>query len=160
MSWGSCASGSNNIHFGFPPIMTDGRNYANWQPGGSLNADIRKRENITTNWQYRKYLTENADDIIAINQLEACDQCCSCPARYTSAPSHSNTAAIHTTTSNTTPNTTPFLYKSCTDTTEPYGYETSDLKNLYLSESQLQTRMVTPVFTQDQLLKKGYANYN
>ena len=28
MSWGTCYSGSNNIHFGFPPIMTDGRNYA------------------------------------------------------------------------------------------------------------------------------------
>ena len=140
--------------------MADGRNYANWQPGGSLNADIRKRENITTNWQYGKYLTENADEISAFNQLEACDQCCSCPARYTSAPSNSTTASTETTTKNTTPKTKPYLYKSCTESTEPYGYETSNLKNLYLAENQLQQRMVTPVLTQEQLLKKGYANYN
>ena len=37
MSWGTCYSGSNNIYRDFPPIMNDGRNYTNWQPGGSLN---------------------------------------------------------------------------------------------------------------------------
>lgn len=160
MSWGSCASGSNNIHFGFPPIMMDGRNYASWQPGGALNADIRKKEQITTNWQYRKYLTENADQIISYNQLEACGQCCGCPARYNTAPSDSPNAAVNTTTTNTTSKTTPYLYKSCDDGTVPYGYETSDLKNIYLSENMLQSRMVTPVLTQDQLLQKGYANHN
>jgi len=160
MSWGSCASGSNNIHFGFPPIMTDGRNYSSWQPGGALNANIRKKENITTNWQYRKFLTENADSIIATNQLEACNQCCSCPARYDTGQSHSPTAPRNTPINNTTSNTNPFLYKSCTESTEPYGYETSDLKDVYLSEYKLQSRLVTPVLTQEQLLKKGYVNYN
>ena len=33
MSWGTCFSGSNNIHFDFPPIMSDGRNFSSWQPG-------------------------------------------------------------------------------------------------------------------------------
>jgi hypothetical protein len=160
MSWGSCASGSNNIHFGFPPIMTDGRNYSSWQPGGALNANIRKKENITTNWQYRKFLTENADSIIATNQLEACNQCCSCPARYDTGQSHSPTAPRNTPINNTTSNTSPFLYKSCTESTEPYGYESSDLKDVYLSEYKLQSRLVTPVLTQEQLLKKGYVNYN
>ena len=145
MSWGTCYAGSNNIHFDFPPIMADGRNYATWQPGAVINENIRRKENIKSNWQYRKYLTENADNIIKYNQLEACDQCCSCPARYGAEQQMSNT---------------PYLYKSCADSTQPFGYENSDLKNLYLSEYQLQCRMVTPVLTQDQLLKRGYPNAN
>ena len=100
MSWGTCYAGSNNIHFDFPPIMTDGRNYATWQPGAVINENIRKKENIKTNWQYRKYLTQNADSIIKYNQLEACDQCCSCPAKYGKEQQMSNT---------------PYLYKSCSD---------------------------------------------
>ena len=45
MSWGTCNAGSNNIHFDFPPIMTDGRNYAKWQPGAVINQEIRKDNN-------------------------------------------------------------------------------------------------------------------
>ena len=28
MSWATCYNSSNNIHFNFPPIMADGRNFA------------------------------------------------------------------------------------------------------------------------------------
>lgn len=145
MSWGTCYSGSNNIHFDFPPIMADGRNYATWQPGAAVSERIRQQAGIKTNWEYRKYMTQNADAIIRANQLEACDQCCACPARYGSGENVPST---------------PFLYRGCTDRSQPYGYETSDLKNLYLSEQQLQCRLVTPVITQDQLLAKGYPNFN
>ena len=79
MSWGTCYSGSNNIHFGFPPIMSDGRNYSQWQPGAVINNEIKKQSNITSNWEYRKYLTENANSIIEHNQLSACDECGGCP---------------------------------------------------------------------------------
>jgi hypothetical protein len=148
MSWGTCYSGSNNIHFDFPPIMKDGRNYANWQPGGALNEEIRKNNKIHSNWAYRKFLTENADTIIRTNQAFACDDCCSCPARYPSV------------TQPKTNNNTPFLYKSCLDNSQPFGYENSDLKNLYLSDVQLESRMVTPVITQEQILRQGYARAN
>ena len=148
MSWGTCYSGSNNIHFDFPPIMKDGRNYANWQPGGALNEEIRKDNKIHSNWAYRKFLTQNADTIIRTNQAFACDDCCSCPARYPSV------------TQPATNNNTPFLYKSCLDNSQPFGYENSDLKNLYLSDVQLESRMVTPVITQEQILRQGYARAN
>ena len=69
MSWGTCTNGSNNIHFDFPPIMNDGRNFATWQPGAVINKQIRKENNINTNSQYRQFLTENADSIIKANQL-------------------------------------------------------------------------------------------
>ena len=42
MSWGTCYSGSNNIHFGFPPLMTDGRNYASWQPEAVINKTLQE----------------------------------------------------------------------------------------------------------------------
>jgi hypothetical protein len=118
--------------------MTDGRNYAKWQPGAVINEQIRQENNIKTNWQYRQYLTTNADAIIKSNQLDACDECCYCPA---------------------VPNT-PFLYKSCMEKSQPYGYENSDLKNVYLTSYQLQARMVAPAITQEQLLQQQYPNPN
>jgi hypothetical protein len=144
MSWGTCYAGSNNIHFDFPPIMSDGRNYAKWQPGAAINQQIREDNNIKTNWQYRQYLTTHADAIIKSNQLDACDECCYCPALRTGE---------------SVPNT-PFLYKSCMEKSQPYGYENSDLKNVYLSSYQLQARMVAPAITQEQLLQQQYPNPN
>lgn len=146
MNWGTCKSGSNNIHFDSPPIMADGRNFASWQPGAQISDNIRKEANIDTNWKYRQFMTNNADKIILQNQLEACDQCCACPARF----SNNNSS---------TPNT-PYLYKSCIDSNEPYGYESSDLKNIYLSSYQLQCRLHTPALTQEQLLAAKYPNWN
>ena len=143
MSWGQCLNGSNNIHFDFPPIMADGRNYATWQPGAKINDKIREDNNIKTNNEYRKFLINNADNVIKANQLEACNECCYCPVENSNVISNS-----------------PFLYKSCLERSQPYGYETSDLKNLYLSRQQLQCRMVAPSLTQDQYLQQKYPNPN
>jgi hypothetical protein len=140
MSWGTCYSGSNNIHFDFPPIMADGRNFANWQPGAVINEKIRENAGITSNWQYRKFLVENAETIIKNNQVAACDECCSIPAMNQVSGNKNNS---------------PYLYQSCSDNSQPFGYEHSDLKNLYVSNYQLQSRMVTPVITQEQLLQYG-----
>jgi hypothetical protein len=142
MSWGTCYSGSNNIHFDFPPIMKDGRNFANWQPGAVINENIRKNAGINSNWEYRKFLVENTDMIIKNNQVSACDECCSIPVMNQIGQNQQNT---------------PYLYQSCSDNSQPFGYENSDLKNLYISSYQLQSRMVTPVITQEQLLRNKFA---
>ena len=145
MSWGTCNSGSNNIHFGFPPLMTDGRNYTSWQPNAVLNNKIRKQENITTNGQYRKYLTDNASAIMQFNAMESCDQCCACPPRY----------------GDNQPQTgTPYLYKSCGDSTAAFGYENSDLKTQYLTSQQLQSRMTAPKLSQYQYIQQQIHNPN
>jgi hypothetical protein len=146
MSWGTCYSGSNNIHFNFPPIMSDGRNFANWQPGGTLSEKIRKNAGITTNWQYRKYLTENADSIIKYNQLASSEDCSGSNSIYSNGEEKLSNS--------------PFVYKSALDNSRPYGYENSDLKNNYLTKFQLDARMVTPVFTQAQLLQQGFPKSN
>lgn len=139
MSWGTCYSASNNIHFDFPPLMSDGRNFATWQPGDVVNKQIREKEGIISNAQYRQYLVANADTIIKGNQLEACNQCGASIAQY----NNTNKKASG-----------PFLYKSNLQSSKPIGYETSDLKNVYLSRHDLQSRQITPVITQEQLLKQ------
>jgi hypothetical protein len=48
---------------------------------------------------------------------------------------------------------TPFMYSSVMDQREPFGYTTSDMKELYLSRSDLQARMVAPEITQEEILK-------
>ena len=71
----------NNIHSDFPANMEDGRVYSNWQPTAVINEQIRKRENIQTNWNYRAYLQKNAMSIMDYNKTEACLQS-GCPSTY------------------------------------------------------------------------------
>ena len=130
MSWATCYSGSNNIHFNFPPIMADGRNFASWQPDAVINQRIQKQEHIKSNWQYRQYLQNNGAQIMAYNNLEACYDLGLDP---------------HVQTGKTPSNNVPYAFKSAFDTTTPgFGYCNSDLKNPYLSREQLNSRMVSP----------------
>ena len=41
------------------------------QPENANNADLVAKTGITTNWQYRKYLTDNAKDIMEYNYRES-----------------------------------------------------------------------------------------
>jgi len=130
MSWGTCYSGSNNIHFNFPPIMNDGRNYSSWQPDALVNERIQNQEGIKTNWNYRQYLQQNALKIMQYNNSEACydlglDQ--------------------HVRTGNTPSSNVPHIFKSTFDTSMPgFGYCNSDLKNPYISREQLNSRLIAP----------------
>ena len=130
MSWGTCYSGSNNIHFNFPPIMTDGRNFSSWQPESIINDRIQQKENINTNWDYRKFMTKNGIEIMKINNQESCI--------YLGLNTHYN--------SNQTPSDkVPFMYSSSMDTRNPgYGYPTSNLKNVYLTREELQAKQFSP----------------
>jgi hypothetical protein len=56
--------------------------------------------------------------------------------------------------------TTPFLFSSPWDQSQPFGYESSDLKNLYLSRYELQSRMMAPSLSQEQYLFGGFPNPN
>ena len=138
MSWGTCYYGSSNIHFDFPPIMSDGRNFSNWIPSAEVSELIRKDAGIKHNHEYRTYLVNNADYIIKNNQITACDECCQCPPKYGTGKCVTNGK---------------YLYKSCNDDKMPFGYESSDLKNSYLSRQQLQSRMVAPIVSQEELLR-------
>lgn len=130
MSWATCYSGSNNIDFNFPPIMSDGRNYATWQPDAVVNERIQRQEGIQSNWGYRQFLQKNGLQIMNYNTQEAC---------YTlGMDPHYNT--------NSTPSSNvPYTFKGTFDTSRPgFGYSDSDLKNPYLTSQQLNARLVAP----------------
>ena len=140
MSWATCYSGSNNIHFNFPPIMMDGRNYATWQPGAAVNEKIRENNNITSNWDYRTYLQKNAVKIMEANSISSCNNCGASPTMYTGPQNP------------VVQSNAPYVFSSALDSSQPFGYETSDLKNVYLSRYELQSRMMAPALTQYQYL--------
>ena len=130
MSWGTCYSGSNNIHDDMPPLMNDGRNYASWQPEAVINDNIKKEANIKTNWEYRQYLQNNANYIMKYNTMEAIYTTGVNPVIAQTEPSNKNS---------------PYVFKSTHDTNKPtYGYNNTDLKNFYLSREQLQSRLISP----------------
>ena len=130
MSWGTCYSGSNNIHFNFPPIMADGRNFAQWQPDAVVNNRIQQTEGITNNWNYRQYLQHNGLQIMNYNTAESCYELGLDP---------------HVQTGKTPSDNVPYTFRSTFDTSRPgFGYCNSDLKNPYLSREQLNSRLVAP----------------
>ena len=51
-----------------------------------------------------------------------------------------------------------YIFQSCTDKTQPFGYQNSDLKNLYISKKALESRLVAPIMTQSQML--SLPNFN
>ena len=129
--WAQAYSASNNIHHNFPPIMSDGRIYSSYQPQAQVNDNLRERENIQSNWEYRRYLTDNADSVAKFNSLEA-----------------ANSLGLPTTPLNSSggTNNTPFLFQSTNDLNRPvFGYNNSNLKSPYLSREQLQSKLISPV---------------
>jgi len=143
MSWGTCYKGSNNIHAGFPALMSDGKWATNYEPACAINNEIQRESGITNNYNYRQYLIKNADSIITKNQIGACNNCCACWENFEERNIVKNPK---------------YIFKSCTDKTQPYGYENSDLKNMYISKKALQARLVAPIMTQAQML--NLPNFN
>jgi hypothetical protein len=110
--------------------MSDGRIYSSWKPDTEVNDAIKKQEGITSNWKYRQYLTNNATEIMKINNQEAC--------HIQGLPKHLEVG--------TTPSSNvPYMFKSVYDTSRPgYGYNNSDLKNPYMSREKLQSQIISP----------------
>ena len=123
MSWGTCYSGSNNIHFKFPPLMDDSRLFSNYYSSALNDSVFQNNKNIKNNSDYRKYLQVNADTIIKHNQYVSCNEC-------GTNPYYNNSEPLVT-------NQSPYIFNSILSRDQPYGYETSDLKNVYLSRQQL-----------------------
>lgn len=137
-SWGTCygsacAGASNPIHPDFPPLMSDSRNFTNWNPACAINENLRRQYGISSNHEYRQFLMANADKLIEQNQREACNQCGACERQFSQPPIDEKQT---------------YLYQTCHDSQMPYGYESSDLKSVYLSRQQLQAQMHAPIMTQ------------
>ena len=105
--------------------MADGRTFSNYTPDSVVDEQLRHRENIQTNWDYRIYLQENASSIMKLNQAQSFEH--KMPI-YVQGPN------------------TPYTFKG----DEQGNY--SDLKQSYLSREELQKRMKHTVITQEELL--------
>jgi hypothetical protein len=121
-SWSKQFSGSNNTYYTMPPIMSDGRNYSSWQPESVLNDKIKQDAGINSNWKYRQYLQQNANNIMKFNMME------------TISNSGNNPYAVD----NKTPSSNvPHLFTSTHDTSSPaYGFNNSDLKQDFMTKQQ------------------------
>jgi hypothetical protein len=122
---------TNNKYHDFPPIMSDGRSIiSSWQNETQINHKLIKENNIKSNWEYRKYLTNNAKTIMQYNFVEVCnDTGFSFPLNQVNKKEKL---------------ITPYTFDSLNDRKPPF--ENSDLKELYLTKEQLNSRKMNPTF--------------
>lgn len=119
--------GQNNYHTSMPALMSDDREQRSWYPEAVVDDNIKKTAKITSNWEYRKYLTSNAAQLMNINTRNAVMQN---PVGTASQEALSGT---------------PYVYKSTADMTEVRpGVFGSDLKSTYLSRVQLEAKATSP----------------
>lgn len=134
---------TNNVYPGFPPLMADGRSViASYQPEAVLNENLIKQAGIQTNWEYRKFLTHNSQQIQRDNFKEACNDMGYfqrfAPAERGDTQSFSQE---------------PKRYASYQESAQPIHGSVSNLKELYLSREELAARKVSAPITQEELYK-------
>ena len=85
---------------------------------------------IHSNWQYRQYMQKNAKELMKYNTMEYINNSGNNP---------------YTLLNNTPVDKVPHLYNSIHDTNNPtIGFRNSDLKQSYLTNVQMKSRMIAP----------------
>ena len=100
---------------------------SSWQPEAQTNNKIQTESNLTSNWKYRQYMQQNANQIMKYNTMQ------------TFYESGNNPYSVLNTGQT---NKTPILFKSTYDTNN-LG-QISDLKRDYLKKEQMKSKMVSP----------------
>jgi hypothetical protein len=95
-----------------------------------INQKLIKENEITTNWKYRQYMIKNANTIMEYNYKESSND-----TGYVVPP-------IKTTVSYDKNLIIPYTFDSLNDNSKPY--EMTDLKELYLTKEQLNSKKVIP----------------
>lgn len=126
----------NNIYDNYPPLMSDTRYITSYKGNQQLNDHLKQRNNIQTNYDYRMFLTQNGDNIMETNRMNYCNAHGVCMYKNKNIPISQK-----------------YLFQGQNDTHQPFGYETSDLKKDYIDRQSLQSRLYTPLLTQDQMLQ-------
>lgn len=136
---------TNNKYPQFPPLMHDGRSVtASWQHDAVANAKIIADNNIRSNWEYRRFLTTNANSVMEQSFRESSNDL-GYNSRFATAPSIQSNQFVGT--------STPMLFSSSYENQPVLGRSVSDLKTNYLSREDLHNRQFSPVVTQDQYIK-------
>ena len=151
---------TNNIYEDSPPLMKDGRTItASYEPYAVVTEKIIRDANITSNWEYRNFMTRNANKIRNYNYKYALTD-----SGYVSRPIDlldggcgGEAAAMGGFAKPYDINkSVPMLFNSIMDNrrvSEDVFSRDSDLKQSYLSREQLNARKIAPVVTQQQLFE-------
>ncbi len=136
---------TNNKYPQFPPLMNDGRSItATWQHDAVTNAKLIEENHIRSNWEYRRFLTQNAAGVMEQNFRESSNDL-GYNSRFATASDIQSNLFEGT--------STPALYSSVQENKSVLGRTISDLKTNYLTREDLQSRKFSPVITQDQFIK-------
>jgi len=76
----SCYKTGDNKYPDCPARMADGRHFTDYRPNCTINNMLRVQNKVANSYEYRMFLTRNADKIMEINNLYAVDRnaCKSC----------------------------------------------------------------------------------
>ena len=142
MSWGTLYAGSNNIHHDKMALMSDGKHFTLYNPACDVNKKIQEKNGMKNNYEYRQFMINNGISLMNKNNMSVCNEGSECVLNSVSKNKSFG----------------KYLYKSAQDMTKPYGFQQSDLKNIYLELQELNITYETPIVTKDDLLKFSAAN--
>ena len=107
--------------------MEDKRPFTNYMPSSVFDNEMKQVNHFTSNEEYRKYLVNNADEIMHFNKYSFMNQ------NYIYVPNKQYLNVFN----HTKKNNYPYLFENIYDKNTPYGYETNYTKDKYLSRQQL-----------------------
>lgn len=103
---------------------------ASWQPTALTNNELRADAGIKSNWSYRRYMQQNANEIMKTNSMLAINASGNNP---------------YTLSNNEPVQNNPYLYHTMYESRNPvYGFTDSDLKEDFVKKQQRKARMVAP----------------
>lgn len=109
----------NNDSVSMPGIVSDGRMFTNYIPNSMLNETIKKKNNIRSNEEYRRFLVNNTEEVMRQN--------------YEQYSVQNKTEYEHEQVNHGPPH----LYMSIQEETKPIGYEDTSVKQIYLTRQQI-----------------------
>ena len=106
--------------------------YSLWQPDSTTNQKILVNSGINSNWNYRQYMTKNANQIMKHNSMD-----------------YINTSGNNpfTIMNNESVNKSPYLltsFQNVNSSSPIVGFNNSDLKQDYVTNERLKARMIAP----------------
>ena len=66
-----CYKTSNNKYSNAPPLMSDGRHFTDYRPNCLLNNNLQLEANSLNSYDYKVFLTRNAEKIINMNRQQS-----------------------------------------------------------------------------------------
>ena len=70
----ACYKTGDNRHDDCPPRMADGRHFTDFRPNCTINNMLRVQNKVVNSYEYRMFLTRNAEDIMTTNESYAMDK--------------------------------------------------------------------------------------